>query len=49
MEVVDVVLQLLHEKNTGRVLLHPENSSMQDMTFRSIAVQGVAVKVIKNI
>ena len=41
--------RLLHEKGTGRVILHPENPSMQDMTFQSIAVQGVAVKVIKSI
>ena len=41
--------RLLHEKGTGKVILHPENPSMQDMTFQSIAVQGVAVKVIKSI
>ena len=41
--------RLLHEKATGRVILHPENPDMQDMTFESIAVQGVAVKVIKNV
>ena len=41
--------RLLHEKGTGRVILHPENPSMQDMTFQSIAVQGVAVKVIKSV
>ena len=41
--------RLLHEKGTGRVILHPENPTMQDMTFQSIAVQGVAVKVIKSV
>lgn len=41
--------RLLHDKDSGRVILHPENSSMQDMLFDSIAVQGVAVKVIKNL
>ena len=41
--------RLLHEKGTGRVILHPENPSMQDMAFELIAIQGVAVKVIKNI
>ena len=35
--------------DSGRVILHPENPSMQDMLFDSIAVQGVAVKVIKNL
>ena len=41
--------RLHHEKGSGRVILHPENPSMQDMVFQSIAVQGVAVKVIKSI
>lgn len=41
--------RLRHEKDSDRVILHPENSAMRDMTFESIAVQGVAVKVIKNI
>ena len=41
--------RLLHEKDTGRVILRPENPSMQDMTFESIAIQGVAVKVIKSV
>ena len=41
--------RLQHEKGSGRVILHPENPSMQDMVFQSIAVQGVAVKVIKSI
>ena len=41
--------RLLHEKDSGRVILHPENKAMQDMKFQSITVQGVAVKVIKNI
>ena len=41
--------RLLHDKDSGRVILRPENKAMQDMTFEAIAVQGVAVKVIKNI
>ena len=41
--------RLRHDMDSGRVILHPENPSMQDMLFDSIAVQGVAVKVIKNL
>ncbi len=41
--------RLFHEKNTGRVILHPENRAMKDMFFQSVAIQGVAVKAIKNL
>ncbi len=41
--------RLYHEKSNGRVILHPENKTMQDMLFSSIVVQGVAVKIIKNV
>lgn len=41
--------RLYHEKSTGRVILHPENKTMQDMLFSSVVVQGVAVKIIKNV
>ena len=36
------------EKNK-RIRLHPENASMEDMYFDEVEIQGVAVKVIKNI
>jgi len=41
--------RLYHDKDSGRVILHPENKAMQDMSFQSIAIQGVAVKVIKSV
>lgn len=37
------------DKKKRKVRLHPENKSMEDMYFDSIVVQGVAVKVIKDI
>lgn len=32
-----------------RIRLHPENDSMKDMFFKHIDIQGIAVKVIKNL
>ena len=37
------------EREKKRIRLHPENDDMADMYFSNIAIQGVAVKVIKNI
>ncbi len=31
------------------VRLHPENDGMEDMFFKSVGIQGVAVKLIKNL
>ena len=36
------------EKN-NQIRLHPENDEMQDMYFNNVEIQGVAVKVIKNL
>ena len=41
--------RLYHEKDTDRVILHPENDEMEDMYFRSVVIQGIAVKIKKNI
>lgn len=41
--------RLFYEPETGRVILHPENDAMEDMYFSSVAIQGVAVKVIKDL
>lgn len=41
--------RLYHEEGTGRVILHPENDEMEDMLFNSVVIQGVAVKIIKNV
>lgn len=32
-----------------KIILHPENKNMRDMVFDEVSVQGVAVRVIKNI
>mgnify|MGYP001851965194 FL=1 len=37
------------DKTKKRIRLHPENKEMKDMYFNSIIIQGVAVKVIKDI
>ena len=37
------------EPENRRIRLHPENDSMQDMYFKEIEIQGVAVKLIKGI
>ena len=37
------------DKRRKKVRLHPENDDMEDMFFDNIAIQGVAVKVIKNL
>ena len=37
------------DKKKRKVRLHPENKNMEDMYFDSVVVQGVAVKVIKDI
>ena len=37
------------DKRKKKVRLHPENPAMQDLYFDRIDIQGVAVKIIKNI
>ena len=37
------------EPGKGRIRLHPENESMEDMYVRDCLIQGVAVKVIKDL
>ena len=37
------------DRKKRKIRLHPENDELSDMYFDSIAIQGVAVKVIKNI
>ena len=36
-------------KEQGRYRLHPENDKYEDMYFDSINIQGVAVKVLKDL
>ena len=37
------------EPENRRVRLHPENSAMDDIFVENCTVQGVAVKVLKNL
>ena len=37
------------DRENKRVRLHPENNRMKDMFYDEIAIQGVAVKVIKDL
>lgn len=37
------------DKRRKKIRLHPENDKMKDMYFDNIEIQGVAVKIIKNI
>ena len=41
--------RLVYDKRKKRPFLHPENSSMKDICLDEIVVQGVAVKVIKDL
>lgn len=36
-------------KETGRIRLHPENSNMKDIFVPNCSIQGVAVKVLKDL
>lgn len=37
------------DRRRHKVRLHPENDEMEDMYYPSVAIQGVAIKVIKNL
>lgn len=37
------------DRRKKKIRLHPENDNMEDMYFDSIAIQGVAVKILKDL
>jgi len=37
------------DKKKRKVRLHPENDNMEDLYFDNIIIQGIAVKVIKDL
>lgn len=37
------------DKRRRKIRLHPENDEMEDMYFSSISIQGVAVKILKDL
>lgn len=41
--------RLYHDEKNKRVVLHPENDGMQDIIVQNCKIQGVAVKVMKNL
>lgn len=41
--------RLYHDEENKRVILHPENDGMDDITVKNCKIQGVAVKVIKDL
>ena len=58
-EVGQIIVALINDEATlkryyldskrQRVRLHPENDEMQDMYFKNIIIQGIAIKVIKDL
>ena len=58
-EIGQIVVALIGEEATlkryyidrenKKVRLHPENNRMKDMYYDSIIIQGVAIKVIKDL
>lgn len=58
-EVGDIVVALIDDEATlkryypdhvhGRIRLHPENRNMDDIIVKDCAIQGVAVKLIKDL
>jgi len=45
----NATLKRFFRDGNGRVVLHPENDTMSDMIFDDIKIQGVAVKIIKDV
>ena len=45
----DTLKRFYKDKKTNRVRLHPENSKMEDIIVDNCIIQGVAVKVIKDL
>ena len=37
------------DKKSKKIILHPENSKMKDIVVRNCDIQGVAVKVLKDL
>ena len=37
------------DEKRKRVRLHPENDGMDDMYFKGVDIQGIAIKVIKDL
>ena len=41
--------RLYRDEENGRIILHPENGDMSDIAVDNCIIQGIAVKVIKDL
>lgn len=41
--------RIYYDDTNRRICLHPENEKLKDMYFEHVDIQGIAVKVIKNV
>lgn len=41
--------RLYRDEENGRIILHPENKDMSDIVVDNCIIQGIAVKVIKDL
>ena len=58
-EIGQIIVALINDEATlkryyidnekQQVRLHPENDKMKDMYFKNVVIQGIAVKVIKDL
>ena len=58
-EIGQIIVSLINDEATlkryyidnekQQVRLHPENDRMKDMYFKNVVIQGIAVKVIKDL
>lgn len=45
----EATLKRMYREENGRIILHPENKEMSDIIVDKCIIQGIAVKVIKDL
>ena len=45
----EATLKRMYREENGRIILHPENKKMSDIIVDKCIIQGIAVKVIKDL
>ena len=45
----EATLKRMYREENGRIILHPENKEMSDIIVDNCIIQGIAVKVIKDL
>ena len=45
----EATLKKMYREENGRIILHPENKDMSDIVVDNCIIQGIAVKVIKDL